>query len=338
MEARYVLRASRFDAAKQARTRSACELSVLHADPILPRVVVMAVWTHYPEMMRWQLASLRIFLKTSRLMYLAVLNNSQEDLSNERLADMARSLGVNYTVATKTLGGPSDLHAHALNHGLAYLRNATDFGVKDVLFLLDSDMFLTTPMNLIEELNGSHIWSVVQTRNSIAYLWPNFTVLYFGDDDLPNENWSSLLDELDFRHCQGYRGTVFDSGGCTARLLDDHPELGVRRATTACTSTGGAHDAVSSACRFLSAQNSQLPANDTRCVKAHTIERAELNAACRVDPTAPDCFDHGKVYHLGSAGSNWRGCSEDWLLARRTDFRAFLGGVISEEFLGTTHP
>jgi hypothetical protein len=297
----------------------------------------MTVWTQYAEMMQWQVATLRAFLKTKSLLYLAVLNNHHDQRTNKHLERMAHSLVVHCTVPKPIAGGPSDSHAHVLNHGLAYLRNATDFGERDILFLLDSDMFLTRPMDLLKELNGSHMWSVLQSRDNISYLWPNFSVFYFGGDEAITSG-STRFDELDFQTCQGYRGVIFDSGGCTARFLDHHRDLDVRTATTSCTSvpptSEGEQHAVSDTCRFLTSQNAMLPTNDTRCASAHTIERAGLDAACRSDPRAAECFDHGKVYHLGSAGSNWRGCSEDWLSDRRAELCTFLRDVLSESLLG----
>lgn len=295
----------------------------------------MTIWTHYPEM-RWQVATLRAFVKAKSLLYLAVLNNQHDRTASQRLERMASSLEVQYTVPKPIAGGPSDLHAHALNHGLAYLRNATDFSDKDILFLLDSHMFLTSPIDLLRELD-SHVWSVLQLRDKITYLWPNFSVFYLAGDE--SIRAASLLDDLDFRTCQGYRGVIFDSGGYTARLLDNHPEIFVRAATISCTAypqtsstTGGTHGAT---CEFLKRQRSMLPANDTHCTSVHTIERSGLDLAYQTDPLGRDCLDHGKVYHLGSgAGSNWRGCSEEWLRARRADLRDFIGGVLSGTLIG----
>lgn len=330
--------------ASAATASAPARAPLLHADPQMPRVVVLTVWTHYPEMMRWQVATLRVFLKASSMVYLAVLN-SGDDAVNTQLAAMARSLGVSFAIPDrKIFGDVSDSHAKALNHGMAHLLRANNDSAtlsvsasdrlnrSDILFLLDSDIFLTSPMDLLSELGGSHIWSVlvhVGDAKNITYLWPNFSVIHFAG----LHDGDALLGELDWGTCQRYRGiAAFDSGGCTARFLDQHPEVIVAPASKTCTPTSGR--AAAKTCEFLAEQNGRLPANNTRCAAAHTIERAGLDGICRSDPASRNCLDHVRVYHLGSAGSNWRGCSEKWLESRREDLKAFLGDQVAASLFG----
>jgi hypothetical protein len=185
-----------------------------------------------------------VFLKAKSMLYLAVLN-SRDASTNQHLAAVAKSIGVSYTTPDHIFGDVSDSHAKALNHGMGILlkkntTTTTAIGMDgltrdDILFLLDSDMFLTSPMDLLTELGGSHIWSVMlHGSGNITYCWPNFSVIHFAG----LHNGDALLDELDWRTCQRYRGfQPFDSGGCTARLLDDHPEIKVAFASKTCTVT-----------------------------------------------------------------------------------------------------
>lgn len=255
--------------------------------------------------------------------------NSRDDSTNLELESTAKSIGVSYTNPGYIFGDVSDSHAKALNHGMDFLlrKNTTTTNASaidrltrdDVLFLLDSDMFLTSPMDLQIELGGSHIWSVMlHGSGNITYCWPNFSVIHFAGLD----NGDALLGELDWRTCQRYRGfQSFDSGGCTARFLDYHPEIRVALASKTCTVT-----AIPKTCKFLAGQNAQRPANDSRCASAHTIEHVGL------EDQPKKHYRGGQVYHVGGAGSNWRGCSEDWLRERREDLRTLLSELFVDVF------
>lgn len=276
-------------------------------------------------MMPWQVASLRAFLKTNSMLYLAMLNSPDETI-NTGLTAMASSLNIKSARVKEHPAGPSNTHAHALNDGMRILKQNYNLTRKDILFLLDSDMFLVSPLDLPLELGTFHAWSVLQQRSNITYLWPNFTVLYFSN----LSNGDEILQSMDWRHCQGYRGVIFDSGGCTAKVLDGHPEIRLKPATSSCDA--GKNDSSSSrVCRFMRTQNAHLP---DKCTNAYTIEavgNGKDEARCH---GANPCESHGMVYHLGSAGSNWRGCSEVWLATRRTAFFNFLGRQIAAAAMG----
>lgn len=60
------------------------------------RVVVTTVWTHYPEMMRAQVASLRTYLQHD-FTYVAVINTDSEEIYRE-IRDAARNLSWTFRI------------------------------------------------------------------------------------------------------------------------------------------------------------------------------------------------------------------------------------------------
>lgn len=340
------------------------------------RVVVITVWTHYPEMMAMHVSSLRRYLQ-HELEYLAV-GNSNVDAVNQATERMARTLSVSYYHHFHSDAIPSQSHAGALNGALTYLLqphangggpedpndssngsdcpppsqdlgNAPLLQPSDMLLLLDSDMYIVAPLDFYQELGSSHLLTAVQWRQGssrrVHYMWPNFSLFHFGH--LPRARALELFRELDFScHCRT-DGAVMDSGACTAPFLDKYgEEMGVVDFVRSCSVSDEHID--QAVCAFLANENSIERA--PQCTTSYTLENEALaaNPTCEhitipaaLDPWQPgeliklpnatrwtqsrrSCHGHGKIYHLGSAGSNWRGCPEGFLEGQRQRLFIFL--------------
>lgn len=367
------LRVSLFDTAKCLAQQKGGSLAgrPCHSAGGQARVVVVTVWTHYPEMMATQVASLRRYLQ-HEFEYLAV-GNSDVDAVNRATEQMARNLSVFYYHHAHAPSVPSVSHAAAVNGALKYLlqphandntqepdglsnstsQNRNDAIIlqpSDMLFLLDSDMYIAGPLDFHQELGGSHLLTAVQGRDGSArrvyYMWPNFSLLYFGH--LPPSRALELFNELDFGCECRTDGAVMDTGACTAPFLDKYAEeLGVVDFVRSCSVSN--EDVDRAVCAFLAGEN--MIERAPQCTTSYTLENEALaaNPACEhviipaaLDPWRPEepiklpnatmwtqqsgrsCRGHGKIYHLGSAGSNWRGCPEDFLEGQRQRFFAFL--------------
>jgi hypothetical protein len=294
-------------------------------DPPSGKVIVMTVWTHYPEMMKLQVKSLRAFLHEP-FEYLAVLNSASNE--NADLAVMADHLGVfsKQMKPHEIVLGASSSHGFALNSGMAYLLNKTSpiqLRAGDILFLLDSDMFLTSPTNLRNELeqHNHQILSMPQQRGpGLTYLWPNFCIL--------NLSRLEYYQELNFlpgvATVEG-KSYSMDSGGQTLSLLARHPEWNI-------SWVRGLVDCVPSKdelCQFFHTQRDNIPRTE-QCAKPELLEYAEREHHCEIDSNSSTCLNHARFYHLGSAGSNWRGCPEQYLADRRRDLENFIERLIAK--------
>ena len=184
------------------------------------------------------------------------------------------------------------------------------------MFLLDSDMYLTEPTNLEELLGHSQVASVLQKRDTVEYLWPNFSVL-----SLPHRHMYRKLDFSPAVWVNHEDGTFhsLDSGGSTVVFLNQHSELRVAsvRAGARCLEDKPRKDV----CVFLE-ETLELE-RPSHCREAEVLSVNTDGAGCGVSLCEPVYF-----FHLGSAGSNWRGCPEDYLEARRDEWKAFLRRLV----------
>ena len=231
-------------------------------------------------------------------------------------------------------------------------KGTTTLHASDMLFLLDSDMYVVAPLDFHRELGtGNHLLTWLQWRpgssRRVYYMWPNFSLFYFGD--LSPSRALKLFRELEFgNHCHT-DGAVMDSRACTAAFLDKYAkELGVVDFVKSCSIS---HEPIDrNICNFLAEENT-VP-RPTQCTTSYVLESEAVaaNPQCEHIPIHgdweawepgsslrrqqndssqdPSCGSHGKIYHLGSAGSNWRGCPEDFLEGQRVRLFAYLESLL----------
>lgn len=313
------------------------------------RVVVATVWTHYPEMMRMQVASLRTYLQHD-FIYVAVINTDSEEVYRE-IREAARNISVLYYRHPFQQGaGPSTSHALTLNDALSRLlhngeafceisdcasanmlkeqagnagsENVNNIMVhpSDILFFLDSDMFLVSPMDLHDELQGGQLLTLLQYREGesrrVHYLWPNLSVLYFGGTPQFANRTLPLLREVNFMHDCRTDGAIMDSGACTSIFLDNHQhEFQLAEFAVGCSIDVAPEDV--DVCQFMKRQNA-IP-RPPQCTTAYIIENRALHGT--YTGSSPSAYDsgknktpyermaingnsstykgHGKIYHLG---------------------------------------
>jgi hypothetical protein len=272
-------------------------------DPSYPRVIVVGIWFRYPSLMRLQVASIQTYLKRSSMEYVAVLNGRTKR-ENTVFGMVAKQLGVHSFPVRNKRARPSYNHAFALNaiyHHLLHGNGTVQLrpGI-DTLFIIDTDMFLMAPF----DVSKFQVWSRIQTQDGtggvVRYLWPNLVVLRLGSN-------ITVYDEISFAHCP-YRNANMDSGGCTARFVDDHPEFPLTGVTNqSCNAT----ETPTPACQYHAQQ--------------------VYNASTTPDHCTPAALFDNTIFHLGAAGSNYNGCPEEYLKNRRQDIHHFFQRTLSNE-------
>ena len=73
------------------------------------------------------------------------------------------------------VSGPSMSHANAIQFALDNIVYVSC--LNDIVFLIDSDIFLMEKLDLIEFMKDKEIASFKQSRGEVDYLWPGFTLL-----------------------------------------------------------------------------------------------------------------------------------------------------------------
>ena len=188
------------------------------------------------------------------------------------------------------------MHSCCIRHSPVPIRS------HDVLLIIDSDIFPMQQTNMLHVMRTASILSMPQSRAGLQYLWPNFLAIRLDDVTMLTDlNFAPVLAQM-----QGGERVSLDSGGATYIFLQKHPRLVPQwiRSKTECFEEGPL-------CSFYHSQQRQVPPGNCRMPELLVIPA--------------DCSIHClHFYHLGSAGSNWRKCSEDYLAERRTDLRQYI--------------
>jgi hypothetical protein len=239
--------------------------------------------------------------------YVAVLNSrsAETNLALQQMADLLNVVHLSIQVVHSY--DASSHHATALNQALheflLHPHSPVPLNSHDVLFITDSDIFPMQKTSLLDVMRNASILSMPQSRAGLQYLWPNFLAVRLDD--------VTMLRDLDFSpvvaQLHGGEQVSLDSGGATYIFLQKYPQLISQwiRSNTECLEEGPL-------CAFYHSQQRHLPLGNCR-----TPELLLIPADCSVN-----CV---QFYHLGSAGSNWRKCSEDYLAERRSDLRQYIG-------------
>jgi hypothetical protein len=258
-------------------------------------------------MMEIHVASFRAFLRQKDFEYIAVLNSHDPEVNAELLKTAEDLNVIHLTVEQSGTHDSSYHHSEALNQVLhSFLLNSRSpirLRDNDFLWLVDGDIFLTESTNLVDLLQGAPILSMPQTRADMTYLWPNFLLMRL-------DNWKMYRDMYFQPMVTSFEGgeqVSLDSGGTTLLFLRKYPHL--RPIWLA-----GPPDCLEQTkpiCGYYHGQQ-KLPRNETLCRAPEILQLAECSQNCTV------------FYHIGSAGSNWRGCPESFMKERRRDYGHFL--------------
>eukprot|EP00547_Thalassionema_nitzschioides_P000263 CAMPEP_0194215052 /NCGR_PEP_ID=MMETSP0156-20130528/16557_1 /TAXON_ID=33649 /ORGANISM="Thalassionema nitzschioides, Strain L26-B" /LENGTH=370 /DNA_ID=CAMNT_0038943471 /DNA_START=72 /DNA_END=1184 /DNA_ORIENTATION=+ len=294
------------------------------------RVIVLTVWTHYPELLESHIASISTFLTPKNMEYICILN-SHNPQTNQELMDIAERLNVTHLTVPQPESSrhdPSRHHANALEQALhQFLLNPQSpiqIQPDDILLLFDSDMFLLQPTSVEEILHHGQysIATMLQRRGTllsntlVEYLWPNLAILQFSNPTMYNE-----LGFFPMRLQVGNQTFNLDSGGAShsvvARTKQANRTRGMRQVDCSTQNDGHNNNDPSSILLLLKSQNwlwyeaqRNHPAIPENCVKPDLLG---YNNDCK-----------NIIYHLGSAGSNWRNCPEDYLQQQRTQLQQHL--------------
>ena len=375
--------------------------------PKIQRIVVVTVWTHYPEMMKLHAASARTFLVDSNnnnnnnlhVEMVAVINSNDPSV-RQQLWQMAIQLNMNIIDANTfpKIMSPSQSHSTALNTAMQVLlqQNQHDFLIPafplpdDILLLLDSDMFFMQPFPVPDRLLGHSgtsnnnnnnsgrleaatmtLMSPLQSRHGSTYAWPNLSFFSFGsatrsdtadntttttasnrtnnaayrkppqnqqqhnnnnsNKNNQNQRQIALYKELDFGSC--FPDCRCDSGGCTKLFMERHDasELNVLdMARNSCNTDNNHYHYQESSNHTLQQQQQETVACQfwNQQISLVNLNGTGLPKNC----VHPEVFAL-EVFHLRSAGSNWRGCDEAYLNDRRNDLAIQLKRVLPKHVL-----
>lgn len=284
-----------------------------------PRVFVVTVWTNFADiLMPRQVHCLLRYLQ-HELIYVVIdnakLHNESANIRAvySNLPARAQAMYIRLPTKSNYWTSPSHNHGFALNTAFQVLANSTVIQQTDIVWLLDADMFLFSPLsfskvpwNILTVLQKR---TTVNTTNSFVikiYIWPNFAVFKL--------NNISLLAELDF-----FPGFA-DSGSKTYDFLQRHTNVALHGTT-------GDQEKPLQATQICHANASQ---NRVYCpFVLRQFEGARNRPAGCVLPEIflLDVSAHSLVYHLRSAGSNWRGCSNTYMSERSNDLAKFIDSL-----------
>ena len=109
---------------------------------------------------------------------LICIDDSKQDSMNDQFMDVCSrhsDVATWFRNTRSPVSGPSMGHANAIQFALDNIVYTSC--LDDIVFLIDSDIFLMEKLDLIEFMKGKEIASFMQSREDVDYLWPGFTLL-----------------------------------------------------------------------------------------------------------------------------------------------------------------
>lgn len=194
---------------------------------ICAKVLIITYSCNSPHFIEMQDKTFKRFLNDDY--EFVVFNDARRENIKQQIDDMCNQLGIRVfripqeihnrpylpRQAGDNLQGASERHVNCIQYSLDTL----GFNHDDIVFLLDSDMFLIRPFSITEYMKDKDIASFIK-RNAtgIHYLWPGICFL----------NMSNLPDKrsLNF-NCGRMNNWPTDSGGWTYYYLTKYPQLRV---------------------------------------------------------------------------------------------------------------
>jgi hypothetical protein len=303
-------------------------------------MIVVSVWTHYPDLLELHIAAFRLFMKEHAvdLEYIAVLNSHSDDINTALQHVAERSNVTHLSIDVLPSSDASQHHAHALHQVLheflLHPESPLPLRSNDILFLVDSDIFplqridvhklfdspLSSPSANAPIINSNkksnRIISMPQSREGLTYLWPNFLMMQLEDVTMyRNLGFAPVVAQLSPTH-----KVSLDSGGETFSFLQtyagrfDHDWI--RSSTSPRCENGNA-----AFCTFFQQQLVATVPSGSNC---RTPELLIVTKDQQQPTTGSADVVEQQFYHLGSAGSNWRRCPEEYLSSRRYDLKQYL--------------
>ena len=109
---------------------------------------------------------------------LICIDDSKQDSMNDQFMDVCSrhsDVATWFRNTRSPVSGPSMSHANAIQFALDNIVYVSC--LNDIVFLIDSDIFLMEKLDLVEFMKGKEIASFKQSRGEVDYLWPGFTLL-----------------------------------------------------------------------------------------------------------------------------------------------------------------
>ncbi len=197
---------------------------------IANKVLIITYSCNQPAYIEMQHKTFQRFLQDENYEFVVFNDARTSDMEN-RINAMCRQCGV------RVFKVPQDIHTRAylprlpgddfnaanIRHVncIQYSLNAIGYDHDDILFIVDSDMFLIRPFSITEYMHDKDIAAYIKrTGGDACYLWPGLCFLNMGK--LPDKR------SLNF-NCGKVNNILADSGGWTNFYLTNHPDLRVFR-------------------------------------------------------------------------------------------------------------
>tara|TARA_B100000902_G_scaffold381746_1_gene418621 strand:+ start:868 stop:1587 length:720 start_codon:yes stop_codon:yes gene_type:complete len=140
------------------------------------KVKVISPVVNFPKFLEIQILKFRENLLCD--FELICIDDSKSDDQREQFQKICSEhddVSTWYRNTNAPVSGPSMGHANAIQFALDNIVYTSC--LDDIVFLIDSDIFLMEKINLLEFMKDKEIASFMQSRGDVDYLWPGFTLL-----------------------------------------------------------------------------------------------------------------------------------------------------------------
>lgn len=183
-----------------------------------------------PLFIEWQHRSFKAHLKDK--FRFVVFNDANNDKMHDAIAQTCQKLGIECVRVPQIIHDlpylprfeGDNFHRPNIRHcnALQYSMNKLGFFHDGIVFIIDSDMFMSRSMSISQLMENTDIVAVLRSGGEkVLYLWAGFMILNM--KRIPNKQ--SLI-----FNCGPYEDEVVDSGGYTANYLRLYPKLQIKGA------------------------------------------------------------------------------------------------------------
>lgn len=160
------------------------------------------------DILSWQIRSIRKYLQND--CQITVVQDSRNNEFVNEFISICEENDVRYFHHSSEDGNtPSYYHADCVQW--TYDNIILKEQEKEIVVLLDHDMFLIDDLDLVSYMNGYDVAGCLQERGDVKYLWPGITI--FKTEKIKN---------IDFNfYPQQVRNQLLDTGGGTYALLEN---------------------------------------------------------------------------------------------------------------------
>lgn len=280
------------------------------------KVLVITTAYNRPEFIEWQDMTFQKFIEDEY--EFIVYNDASDPLKNAEIHNMCSSLGV------RCIDVPQNLHkinapSHRNCTAVQFALNDTGFSHNGIVWIIDSDMFLTRKFNVEKYCKNFPIVGLSQYRKcgngNIDYLW--IGIVFLDMRTLPDKNTINF-------GCGNINGVGVDSGGFTHYYLNAHRNLNVKY-----FSNIHSNSLVCPACSNSSDNRlHNVCLHNTQQLKDYGLDDMQVDAMhCGLRDV--EFLIEGTFIHYRS-GTNWHNETENYHKNKATIFKEYLSKILAQ--------